>query len=65
MDMSFAMQALAAEELVVHRGALGPGVHGLPARVDDEVARLKLATLGVEIDTLTEAQRTYLESWDS
>ena len=52
MDMSFANQALAVEHLVRH-GALGPGVHPVPEAIDREVARLKLASLGVEIDTLT------------
>ncbi|WP_372791940.1 adenosylhomocysteinase [Paraconexibacter sp.] len=64
MDMSFANQALAAEELVLRRGALGPGVHPVPERVDREIARLKLASLGVEIDELTDEQTAYRTSWD-
>lgn len=64
MDMSFANQALAAEELVLHRGALGPGVHPVPERVDREIARLKLASLGVRIDELTAEQTAYRTSWD-
>jgi adenosylhomocysteinase len=64
MDMSFANQALAAEELVLRRGALGPGVHPVPERVDREIARLKLASLGVEIDSLSEDQVEYRTSWD-
>jgi adenosylhomocysteinase len=63
MDMSFALQALAAEELVRHAGELGPGVHAVPDHMDQEVARLKLEALGVEIDTLTEQQERYLSSW--
>jgi adenosylhomocysteinase len=63
MDMSFANQALAVEHLVRHPRELGPGVHAVPDAVDREVARLKLESLGVEIDTLTEAQRKYLRSW--
>jgi adenosylhomocysteinase len=63
MDMSFANQALAAEHLIRHAGSLGPGVHPVPADVDDEVARLKLASLGVEIDALSDAQRRYLGTW--
>jgi adenosylhomocysteinase len=63
MDMSFANQALAVEHLVVRPGRLGPGVHPVPEAVDREVARLKLESLGVEIDVLTEAQRDYLRSW--
>lgn len=64
MDMSFANQALAAEHLVTHAGALEPRVHGVPAAIDDEVARLTLAALGVEIDALTDAQREYLTAWE-
>jgi adenosylhomocysteinase len=63
MDMSFANQALAAEHLVRSADALGPGVHPVPDAIDREVARLKLDALGVEIDTLTKAQRDYLHSW--
>jgi adenosylhomocysteinase len=63
MDVSFAGQALAAEELVRHGAELGPGVHPVPPRVDREVARLKLASLGVEIDALTAEQERYLTSW--
>jgi adenosylhomocysteinase len=63
MDVSFAVHALAAEELVVHPRELGPGVHPVPARLDREVARLKLASLGVEIDELTAEQERYLTSW--
>jgi adenosylhomocysteinase len=63
MDVSFAGQALAAEELVRHGQKLGPGVHPVPARLDREVARLKLASLGVEIDELTAEQERYLTSW--
>src|SRR5215213_9598116 len=63
MDMSFANQALAIEHLARHPGALRPGVHPVPEAVDREVARLKLESLGVEIDVLTDAQREYLRSW--
>jgi adenosylhomocysteinase len=64
MDMSFANQALAVEYLVKHKGQLLPGVHLLPEKIDVEIARLKLATLGVSIDTLTDLQREYLASWE-
>jgi len=64
MDMSFANQALAAEHLVKAAGTLAPRVHGVPAEIDDEVARLTLAALGVEIDALTDAQRAYLTAWE-
>jgi adenosylhomocysteinase len=63
MDVSFALQALAAEHLVRHGGELGPGVHPVPDELDRDVARLKLASLGVEIDALTDEQRAYLHSW--
>jgi len=63
MDVSFAIHALAVEELVLRGDALAPGVHPVPEAIDREVARLKLASLGVEIDELTDAQRDYLTSW--
>ena len=63
MDMSFANHALAAEYLAVNEGTLEPGVHRFPEELDRETARLKLAALGVGIDELTEAQRSYLSSW--
>jgi adenosylhomocysteinase len=61
MDMSFANQVLAVEHLVSAR--LGPGVHPVPEAVDREVARLKLASLGVEIDSLSDEQAAYLRGW--
>jgi adenosylhomocysteinase len=61
MDVSFALQALAAEALA--RGGWEPGVHAVPEAIEREVAGLKLAALGVEIDALTPAQREYLSSW--
>jgi adenosylhomocysteinase len=63
MDVSFASQALAAEELALRGGELPAAVVPVPDRIDEEVARLKLASLGVEIDVLTEDQRTYLHVW--
>ncbi|OGL06277.1 MAG: adenosylhomocysteinase [Candidatus Rokubacteria bacterium RIFCSPLOWO2_02_FULL_71_18] len=63
MDMSFANQALAAEHIVKHGRALERKVYGVPREIDLEIARLKLASLGVEIDDLTAAQQTYLASW--
>jgi len=63
MDMSFANQALAAEHLVRHGGELGNCVHRLPEALDLEIARLKLATMGLAIDTLTSEQEAYLASW--
>jgi len=63
MDVSFALQALCVEELVRRRGELRPGVHPVPAAIDYEVARLKLAALGVAIDEPTPEQSQYRESW--
>jgi len=63
MDMSFANQALAAEYLVRRRGTIAPAVIGVPEEIDSEVARLKLAALGVSIDKLTPEQQKYLASW--
>ncbi len=63
MDMSFANQALVAEWVVKHGKNLEPEVLGVPEEIDSEVARLKLASMGVEIDILTPAQQEYLSSW--
>jgi len=63
MDMSFADQALAVEWLVKHHAELEPQVYGVPKEIDVDVARLKLEAMGVEIDTLTREQETYLRSW--
>ncbi len=64
MDMSFANQALASEFLVRNRGKLEPRVYALPQEVDREIAGLKLAAMGVRIDTLTDEQAKYLSSWE-
>jgi len=64
MDMSFANQALSAEYVVNNAASLERHVYPVPSEIDTEIARLKLATLGVEIDTLTEEQAKYLASWD-
>jgi adenosylhomocysteinase len=64
MDMSFANQALAAEHVVQQATGLARDVHRIPAAIDEEIARLKLAAMGVQIDTLTPAQQRYLASWD-
>jgi adenosylhomocysteinase len=64
MDMSFANQALSAEYVVAHAGELEPRVYGVPDEIDREIARLKLESMGVEIDSLTEEQARYLASWD-
>jgi len=64
MDMSFANQALSVEWLVQNREGLVPKVYPVPEAIDREVARLKLASMRVEIDELTEEQATYLSSWE-
>lgn len=64
MDMSFANQALAAEYLAQHGKRLEHKVYPVPARLDREIARLKLRTMGIGIDTLTNEQRKYLASWE-
>lgn len=65
MDMSFANQALSVEYLVKNKGKLDPGVHLLPPEVDQEIASLKLRSLGISIDTLTAEQLEYLSSWET
>jgi adenosylhomocysteinase len=64
MDMSFANQALAAEHVARDHSYLEKRVYPVPEEIDSEIARLKLASRGVEIDDLTEAQQKYLASWD-
>jgi adenosylhomocysteinase len=64
MDMSFANQALAAEFLTRNRGKLAKKVYGVPAEIDREIARLKLESMGIKIDTLTARQKKYLSSWE-
>jgi adenosylhomocysteinase len=63
MDMSFANQALAVEHLVREGGGLERRVYGVPVAIDRDIARLKLASMGVQIDDLTAAQHAYLASW--
>jgi adenosylhomocysteinase len=65
MDMSFANQALAAEVLAKDAAKMSKAVHRLPASVDQEIARLKLQSMGIAIDTLTSEQVEYLASWDA
>jgi adenosylhomocysteinase len=64
MDMSFANQALASEFLVKTGKGLTKQVHKLPTDVDNEIARLKLESMGIRIDTLTAEQKHYLASWE-
>ena len=65
MDMSFANQALCAEYVAVHHAELSPGVYDVPEAIDKEIARLKLESMGVGIDTLTAEQEAYMASWES
>jgi adenosylhomocysteinase len=64
MDVSFAVQALCVEHLVARAGELEARVLGVPEPIDEEIARLKLDSLGVAIDELTEQQRAYRSAWE-
>ena len=64
MDMSFANQALAAEYIIANRDTLTPDVHTLPSDLDAEIARIKLQSIGMPIDALTEEQSQYYASWE-
>ena len=63
MDMSFANQALGTEWVISQRDSLEPKVYNIPQKIDKEIARLKLESMGVTIDTLTPEQFEYLNSW--
>ena len=63
MDMSFANQALGAEFMLRNAATLGKQVYTIPEDVDNEIARLKLEAMGINIDTLTEEQHAYLNQW--
>jgi len=63
MDMSFANQALSAEYMIKNVDKLKKTVYSVPADIDAEIARLKLASMGIEVDVLTEEQVAYLNSW--
>jgi adenosylhomocysteinase len=63
MDLTFAVQALAAHHLANHAGDIAPGIQPIPEEIDDLVARAKLASLGVEPERLTEEQIRYQQSW--
>jgi adenosylhomocysteinase len=64
MDMSFANQSLSAEYLVKNKGRLEKKVHMVPKDIDEEIAYLKLESMGIEIDKLTQEQEKYLNSWE-
>jgi adenosylhomocysteinase len=63
MDMSFSTQALCAEWVVKQAGKLEVRVHDVPEEIENWVSRLKLESMGVRIDELTEEQKEYLSSW--
>ncbi len=63
MDMSFANQALCAEYMVQNHESLEKAVYGVPKEIDDQIAALKLHAMGIEIDSLTDEQEHYLNSW--
>ncbi|MBI2920533.1 MAG: adenosylhomocysteinase [Planctomycetes bacterium] len=63
MDMSFATQALGTEYMTKQQGKLSPKVHDVPVEVEDFVSRLKLESMGIEIDVLTPEQKKYITSW--
>lgn len=64
MDMSFANQALCAEYLLAHAQDLAPDCYDVPEDIDAEIAKVKLETLGIKIDTLTPEQEKYMNSWE-
>jgi adenosylhomocysteinase len=63
MDMSFANQALAIEYILKNEGRLAPQVYPVPRELDEEIARRKLEAMGTRIDSMTEEQRVYANSW--
>jgi adenosylhomocysteinase len=63
MDLTFAVQALAVHHLAKNAAGMRPVLHAIPSEIDDLVARAKLASLGVEPETLTEEQISYQQSW--
>lgn len=65
MDMSFANQALGTEYIIKNVGKLENKVHVLPKTIDEQIAGIKLSSMGIEIDKLTEEQENYLVSWKS
>jgi adenosylhomocysteinase len=64
MDMSFANQALCLEYLTKMKGKLEPAVYPVPEEIDQEIGKLKLASMNITIDSLTEEQKNYLASWE-
>lgn len=64
MDMSFANQALCVRHIIKNQDTLRDEVYPVPKEIDEEVARLKLQSLGIEVEVLTDEQERYLSSWD-
>ena len=64
IDLSFSNQALAVNHLLSTSARLNPVVHVVPEGIDQQIALLKLKSLGIEIDVLTEEQETYLHAWE-
>ena len=64
MDMSFAVQALSLEWMAKHAQSLEKKVYNVPAEIDDQIGRVKLAAMGLAIDSLTPEQEAYLTGWD-
>ncbi len=64
MDMSFANQALSAVHMIENAGQMANRVYSVPEDIDHEIARIKLASMGIDIDVLTEEQIAYLNSWE-
>jgi len=64
MDLSFAVQALSSRYIAEHGKDMRPGVHEVPAAIDEAVAREKLSTLGITIDILSPEQEKYMGSWE-
>ena len=65
MDMSFAVQALSLEWMARHAGKLEKKVYNVPEEIDDQIGRVKLAAMGLSIDTLTQEQKDYLAGWEA
>jgi adenosylhomocysteinase len=64
MDLSFALQALCARHIAENGAGLAAGVYDVPREIDEQVARLKISSLGLAIDEMSEEQKAYLCSWD-
>ena len=64
MDMSFALQTLMSEYIVKNKDLLKPGIIEVPSDIDDKIGFLKLQSMGIEIDTLTEEQYNYIHGYE-